>query len=102
MVTFLVEQLIFILGENINFTFVSGYEVVGLFMKNWDIADETGRCSADADLQDAELVCNTLDIKLHQVNFVKEYWHRVFRYCFEQCVGCALCMGSFFLTPMMG
>ena len=54
--------------------------MVGLFMKNWDVADETGHCSADADLQDAELVCNTLGIKLHQVNFVKEYWHHVFRY----------------------
>ncbi|XP_076469227.1 mitochondrial tRNA-specific 2-thiouridylase 1-like [Babylonia areolata] len=55
-----------------------GYEVVGLFMKNWDVADETGRCAADADLQDAELACHALDIPLHQVNFVKEYWHQVF------------------------
>ncbi|KAL8612053.1 hypothetical protein ACOMHN_052075 [Nucella lapillus] len=55
-----------------------GYEVVGLFMRNWDVADETGRCGADRDLEDAHLVCDTLNIPLHQVNFVKEYWHHVF------------------------
>ena len=57
-----------------------GYEVTGVFMKNWDQANEKGECSADADWEDAQYVCNKLDIPLHHTNFVKEYWHDVFRY----------------------
>lgn len=55
-----------------------GHEVVGLFMKNWDIADETGRCTTDADREDAQFVCDHLKIPLMEVNFVKEYWNDVF------------------------
>ena len=55
-----------------------GFEVVGVFMKNWDIADETGTCQADKDAADAEHVCNHLQIPFKQVNFVKEYWSEVF------------------------
>lgn len=47
-------------------------------MKNWDIIDETGICSSDNDYNDARHLCNKLDIPLHQVNFVKEYWNEVF------------------------
>lgn len=47
-------------------------------MQNWDIADETGFCSSAEDYEDAKYVCNKLDIKLHHVNFVKEYWNDVF------------------------
>ena len=49
-------------------------------MKNWDIADETGKCTSDADREDAQLVCDHLRIPLMEVNFVKEYWSDVFRY----------------------
>lgn len=49
-------------------------------MKNWDIPDELGHCTADTDFEDAQKVCNKLDIPLTQVNFVKEYWNFVFRY----------------------
>lgn len=52
---------------------------MGLFMKNWDIADETGKCMSDADRDDAKLVCDHLQIPLMEVNFVKEYWNEVFR-----------------------
>lgn len=55
-----------------------GFEVEGIFMQNWDIADETGYCSANADYSDAQTLCNILKIKLHRVNFVKEYWNEVF------------------------
>lgn len=55
-----------------------GFDVVGVFMKNWDQTDETGKCSSDADLLDAQVVCDHLKIELLQVNFVKEYWHNVF------------------------
>ena len=57
-----------------------GYEVLGLFMKNWDQKDEFGHCTADEDFEDAQYVCEHLDIPLHTVNFVKEYWNDVFRY----------------------
>lgn len=57
-----------------------GYDVVGLFMRNWDIPDETGQCCADGDFEDAVHVCEHLNIPLHEVSFVKEYWNHVFRY----------------------
>ncbi|XP_060536422.1 mitochondrial tRNA-specific 2-thiouridylase 1 [Cylas formicarius] len=55
-----------------------GYDVEGVFMKNWDIADETGKCTADEDFKDASDLCERLNIKLHRVNFVKQYWNEVF------------------------
>ncbi|KAL1512866.1 hypothetical protein ABEB36_002378 [Hypothenemus hampei] len=55
-----------------------GYDVQGVFMKNWDISDEKGSCRADEDYKDAAYVCEKLKIKLHHVNFVKEYWNEVF------------------------
>ncbi len=57
-----------------------GYEVEGLFMKNWEEDDSEEYCSAAEDLADAEQVCETLGIKLHTVNFSAEYWDRVFEY----------------------
>ncbi|KAJ8046798.1 Mitochondrial tRNA-specific 2-thiouridylase 1 [Holothuria leucospilota] len=55
-----------------------GYQVSGLFMRNWDQLDETGVCTADKDCEDARFVCDTLHIPFHEVNFVKDYWHDVF------------------------
>ncbi|XP_076057036.1 mitochondrial tRNA-specific 2-thiouridylase 1 isoform X2 [Oratosquilla oratoria] len=55
-----------------------GYEVIGVFMRNWDLGDETGHCSNDADAEDAEWVCRKLDIPFHEINYVKEYWNDVF------------------------
>lgn len=55
-----------------------GYEVLGVFMRNWDVADETGFCQADQDKEDAEYACRKIGIKLVEVNFVKEYWNNVF------------------------
>ncbi|CAL1568692.1 unnamed protein product [Knipowitschia caucasica] len=55
-----------------------GYNVTGVFMKNWDSLDESGVCTSDKDCEDAYKVCQTLDIPFHQVSFVKEYWHEVF------------------------
>lgn len=55
-----------------------GYEVEGLFMRNWDEKDENGICQASLDLKDAEKVCDKLSIKLHEVNFSKQYWENVF------------------------
>uniref|UniRef100_A0A1A9WVN2 tRNA-5-taurinomethyluridine 2-sulfurtransferase n=1 Tax=Glossina brevipalpis TaxID=37001 RepID=A0A1A9WVN2_9MUSC len=46
-------------------------------MKNWDEYDETGRCSGEQDLLDAEYTCQKLGIELHQINYVKDYWNSV-------------------------
>lgn len=56
-----------------------GYQVTGVFMKNWDSLDEQGVCAADKDCEDAYKVCQILDIPFHQVSYVKEYWNDVFR-----------------------
>ncbi|XP_051684119.2 mitochondrial tRNA-specific 2-thiouridylase 1 isoform X1 [Oryctolagus cuniculus] len=55
-----------------------GYQVTGVFMKNWDQLDEHGVCTADRDCEDAYRVCQILDIPFHQVSYVKEYWNDVF------------------------
>ncbi|MCD6004380.1 tRNA 2-thiouridine(34) synthase MnmA [Halomonas sp. IOP_6] len=57
-----------------------GYEVEGLFMKNWDEDDGTEYCTAKEDLADAEAVCEKLGIKLHTANFASEYWDNVFEH----------------------
>lgn len=57
-----------------------GYQVEGLFMKNWDEDDGTEYCTAKEDLADAQQVCDTLGITLHQANFAAEYWDNVFEH----------------------
>lgn len=71
-----------------------GYEVEGLFMRNWDALvnnDYLGNptlgeniCPQEQDYNDALKVCETLGIKLHRVDFVKEYWDNVFTYFLEE------------------
>jgi tRNA-specific 2-thiouridylase len=55
-----------------------GYEVTGLFMKNWEEDDGTEYCTAKEDLADAQGVCDRLGIPLKTVNFAAEYWDHVF------------------------
>lgn len=55
-----------------------GYDVHGLFMKNWEEDDTQDYCSAAEDLKDAQAVCDKLDIPLHTANFSSEYWNHVF------------------------
>ena len=55
-----------------------GYDVVGVFMKNWDEQDEGGECTASQDWRDVQHVCGVLDIPFYGVNFAKEYRERVF------------------------
>ena len=57
-----------------------GYQVEGLFMKNWDEDDGTEYCTAIEDLNDAQAVCDKLKIKLHTANFAAEYWDNVFEH----------------------
>jgi tRNA-specific 2-thiouridylase len=56
----------------------AGYEVVGLFMKNWEEDDAPEYCAAEKDLADAREVCETLEIQLETANFSHEYWENVF------------------------
>ena len=58
----------------------AGYQVEGLFMKNWDEDDGTEYCTAKEDLVDAQSVCDKLGIKLHTANFAAEYWDNVFEH----------------------
>ncbi|WP_044409746.1 tRNA 2-thiouridine(34) synthase MnmA [Thiomicrospira microaerophila] len=55
-----------------------GYQVEGLFMKNWEGDDTDDYCPAAADLQDVFSICEQLAIPLHIENFSKDYWDRVF------------------------
>lgn len=55
-----------------------GFQVTGLFMKNWEEDDGTKYCTALADLADAQQVCDKLGIELKTVNFASEYWDDVF------------------------
>jgi tRNA-uridine 2-sulfurtransferase len=57
-----------------------GYQVEGLFMKNWDEDDGTEYCTAKQDMADAQKVCDKIGIPLHTANFAAEYWDNVFAY----------------------
>jgi tRNA-specific 2-thiouridylase len=71
-----------------------GYEVIGLFMRNWDSmvnSDINGNpnldnniCPQEQDYNDALAVCNKLNIPLYRVDFVKEYWDYVFTYFLDE------------------
>ncbi len=61
-----------------------GYDVQGLFMKNWEEDDDANYCSAAVDLEDAQQVCSTLNILLHTRNFASEYWDNVFSYFLDE------------------
>ena len=67
-----------------------GYEVIGVFMRNWDSAtnnDFLGNpdfnsdvCPQEKDYQDAVKVAEKLGIELKRVDFIEEYWEYVFKY----------------------
>jgi tRNA-specific 2-thiouridylase len=57
-----------------------GYQVEGLFMKNWEEDDNDEYCAAAEDLADAQAVADKLNIPLHTINFAAEYWDSVFEY----------------------
>jgi tRNA-specific 2-thiouridylase len=61
-----------------------GYDVTGIFMKNWDDTDENGFCTAEADYEDAVKVCNQIGIDYYSINFEKEYYDRVFKYFLDE------------------
>ena len=72
----------------------AGYLVEGMFMRNWDSSlnnDVLGNpnnfdeiCPQEQDYNDALITANQLGIKLHRVDFVKEYWEYVFTYFLDE------------------
>lgn len=61
-----------------------GYDVIGIFMKNWDDTDEFGVCTATEDYDDVIRVANQIGIPYYAVNFEKEYWDKVFTYFLDE------------------
>ena len=61
-----------------------GYDVIGVFMKNWEEKDDNGICTSENDYLDAQKVAESIGIPCYSVNFVKEYWDRVFQYFLDE------------------
>lgn len=55
-----------------------GYNVLGIFMKNWDEDDGTEDCTATQDFEDAQRIAEVLGISLESINLAAEYWELVF------------------------
>ncbi len=60
----------------------SGYDVIGVFMKNWQ--DDGEGCSAAQDYEDVKNICAMLDTPYYTVNFETEYYDRVFSYFLDE------------------
>ena len=61
-----------------------GYNVIGLYMSNWEEKDECGACTGEEDFADVRRVANALNIPYYSVNFAKEYMDRVFSYFLDE------------------
>ena len=61
-----------------------GYDVIGVFMKNWEEEDANGVCTAEQDWADVRRVCEHIGIPYYAVNFSREYWDRVFSYFLKE------------------
>ncbi|MEK3882733.1 tRNA 2-thiouridine(34) synthase MnmA [Paenibacillus sp. PL2-23] len=61
-----------------------GYDVIGIFMKNWDDTDEFGHCTAEEDSEDVRRVCDQIGIPYYTVNFEKQYFDKVFTYFLDE------------------
>ena len=61
-----------------------GYDVIGIFMKNWDDTDENGVCTADEDADDVRRVCEQIGIPYYTVNFERQYYDKVFSYFLDE------------------
>lgn len=61
-----------------------GYDVVGIFMKNWDDTDEFGHCTAEDDAEDVARVCEQIGIPHYTVNFEQAYFDKVFTYFLDE------------------
>lgn len=61
-----------------------GYNVIGMFMKNWEETDEAGVCKSSKEYEDVVRVCEQIDIPYYSVNFVQQYWDQVFSSFLEE------------------
>ncbi len=71
-----------------------GYDVIAVFMRNWDSTvnneyigidiEKDDICPQEKDFLDAKRVCEQLDIPLHRIDFVDEYWNDVFSYFLKE------------------
>jgi len=61
-----------------------GYDVIGIFMKNWDDTDEFGHCTAEEDAEDVRRVCDQIGIPYYTVNFERQYFDKVFSYFLDE------------------
>lgn len=61
-----------------------GYEVIGLFMKNWEDDDTEEYCTSRQDLIDAVSVADKIGVEIEAVNFSKEYKDRVFSHFLDE------------------
>ena len=61
-----------------------GYEVLGVFMQNWEDDEDNQYCTIKTDSLDAIAVADCLDIDIEIINFAKEYQERVFSYFLSQ------------------
>jgi len=60
----------------------AGWDVTGIFMKNWE--DDSEQCTSEEDAREARSVAHTLNIPFYAFNFVKEYWDKVFRHFLDE------------------
>lgn len=61
-----------------------GYNVIGVFMKNWEETTDDGHCTAEEDYFDVKQVCNKIGIPYYTVNYSKEYYDNVFKEFLEE------------------
>ena len=61
-----------------------GFNVIGLYMNNWEETDECGACTGEEDFTDVRRVANKIGIPYYSVNFAKEYLDRVFSYFLKE------------------
>ena len=61
-----------------------GYDIAGVFMKNWEEEDDSGACTAAEDFADVRSVSDAMGIPYYSVNFAQEYRDRVFSYFLEE------------------
>lgn len=61
-----------------------GYDVIGVFMNNWEEKDESGVCTSERDWDDVRNVCDIIGIPYYSVNFAKDYMERVFTHFIEE------------------
>lgn len=61
-----------------------GFETIGIFMKNWEETDDSGKCTAEKDAKDAQKIASQVGIPYYSLNFVEEYRENVFQYFLDE------------------